>query len=962
MNINATTEPKAEITNAGRTLTITFATAEALKTPQSFSVKTRIIDSTYDKNLNRAFTNQVRVAIFSNLDVELAASSDSDSITVVNNVITKNSSTYNGNTTGIGQNPRVNFNIVINDNLMELRNLKIEDDLSQILTEFKKSSESTFTTLSGVKWTYVPGSISITKNTGTRDSLDLTAIINAATYSADILSVDFGNGVTVNDKYTISFTAELDVSQDPIFKENGVIRTKGNVAKIESLDLDMGSQATPPTGVSVEIRNELLSKYGVHLVAEQQAQWTINLNQHHSELNSTRVVDVLPLGLTLDPTSIKLYTNVIGTNGNFITGSTVESQGVSVPFTYTYALSTEPGQEGRYVLTVDLPDNSKAYILRFTTDIANSLLGTQINNTAYYVGQGAAEENGSATNLVLSGTSGGGSTTKTSITVNKFNSDNIAILNGATFALNWLRNGDPADQVFVRNLTTADGKAVFKGLSLGETYTITEVGTPSGYIIDSATPVLVVVPDNITGAMDPIDFFNTPVKTGTWNPTALKDLSGKEFVRPFHFEILDNDTKVFTGVTNSLQPGGRYNVVFSLDNGIAPEQLLNFSDDHKFNSSDPVGTEYLVASKTLSMRESNTQMPGYILDDNSYEFTIKAYNIKGQEALKIQIEDGSGNVISDDQGNFNTANIPVFFNTYSATGDFNFNVNKTLIGHKLTTGLFNFSLYEDDTLLQTATNEAGVLNTDGSYTGSINFNTLSFTQADVGIKTFIILEENTNKAGYTYDTSRYTVRVLITDNDNGTVSSSIQSIIRNKDNNNEIADSINFVNSYAALNFKVSKFLTGKVLKDNEFSFSLQQLDFESGATIGEPVIGHNDALGDVTFKDVTFDLTDIGQTFYFSVTEVNDKQNFVTYDNTKYSLKAEVLQNDDGTLYLKQDLFKVNGSNLTTVEDFKFYNTFIPKIPQTGGTLLPVMLIGSTLTFGGFLIVIKLRKSKINK
>ncbi|MDD2370999.1 MAG: FctA domain-containing protein [Firmicutes bacterium] len=958
--INTTTEPKAEISLDGRTLTITFATDEALKTIQTFTVKTRIIDSVYDQNLSRNFTNSARVAIFDDLDVELAASNDTDSINITNNVITKTSSTYTGNTSQVGENPRVNFNIVINSNLMELNGVQINDDLSQIVTQFKKSGESSFTTVNGVKWTYVADSLTITKNAShyIPDTLDLAAIADASTYIDDILNVDFGSG-TLNDKYTITFTAELDVSQNDIFKENGVIRCSGNTASIEGIGLNTGIVTSTPTGNSSEISNELLGKYGVNLVAEQQAQWTINLNQHNLELTSARVVDILPLGLTLDPTNIKLYTNVIGSNGAFVTGSTVESQGVSVPFTYTYELSTEPGEEGRYVLTVDLPDNNTAYILRFNTDIDNSLLGTQINNSAYYVGEGTVLENESVTNLTISATVGGGSTTKSSITVNKYNNDNGEIINGTTFALNWLRGGDPTDPVFVRNLITADGIVLFRGLTKGETYTITEVSPTSGYIIDNPDPVVVEVPIDISGNMDPITVFNTPIKNGTWNPTALKDLSGKAFVRDFNFEILDNDTQVFSGITNNLVSDGRYDVAFTLNDGIAPEQLLTYSDDHIFSLDDEDGTEYLATTKTLVMRESNALIPGYILDDNAYQLVLKIYNVKGQADLKVVIEDEFGNVLSDDQGNFTIDNIPVFFNSYSATGDFNLDVSKTLIGHELTDGQFNFSLYEGETLLQTTSNEEGVLNEDGSYTGVVNFETLNFTQGDAGLRTYTILEENSGLDGYTYDTSVYTVELLVTDNDDGTITSTIESITKTRDNNDIIVEDINFINSYTKLDFTVSKHLTGKTMEDKEFAFLLQQVDIDNESKIGEPITGHNDETGNVTFQDITFNLDDLGNTFYFNVSEVNDNKLFYTYDATKFLISATVVQNEDGTLALEQSLFKVNDISLVAVDSIDFYNTFTPLIPQTGGKILSAMLIGTTLTLLGFLILTKTKKDK---
>jgi pilin isopeptide linkage protein len=962
--IDSTTEPKAEISTNGRTLTISFATSNALQTIQNFTIKTKIKQDVYGQNLDRNFTNQVRVALFSeSTGLEITSATDTHSVRIRNSVIAKSNIGYTGNTTQQAQNPRVNFSIVVNSNLMELNDLKITDDLSQILTQFRRNSESSYSTISGVKWTFVPGSLQITRTAGTRDIglIDLAEITSNATYINDIISIDFGDGVEVNDSYTVRFTAELDVEQNPIFKENGTIRLSGNIGEIEALGLNgtISSNAT----ANVDIKNEILGKSGIHLVDAQQALWTINLNQYGSELNSTRVVDILPLGLTLDPTSIKLYTDVIGTNGNFVTGSQVESQGVLVPFTYTYEAATEPGLEGRYILTVNLPDNNLAYILRFATDIDNSILGTQVNNSAYYVGEGVVEENVNESTITISSTVGGGSTTKTSLTVNKYNKDNDIAIDGAVFSLYWLRGGNPEDPVFVRSLTTTSGSVIFRGLTRGENYTIVETSAPSGYRLDNPQPVLVEVPADISGNLASVNFNNSPIKTGSWNPEAIKDLDGTGFVRPFYFEVLDGDTQVFTGVTGENLPNGRKTVDFTLNDGIVPDQFLNFSDGHIFPDDTENGTSHLVLTKTLTMKESNSNLPGYVIDDNEYEFTINVYNIKGEENLVVQIEDEEGNIISDDQGNFTPENIPIFFNEYSANGEFVFDVTKKLIGQELAAGQFTFNLFEGETLLDTATNEKGIFEEDGSYLGSVVFDKLLFTQSDVGLKTYTITEENSGLPGYTYDTSIYTVEIRVTDNDDGTIRANIESITKMMDEENPIeVETIDFLNSYTSLELNIMKYLKGKSMVDDEFSFIIQQINLEDGSIIGEEVIGKNDSEGNVIFPDVTFDLEDLDKTFLFNVTELNEKNPVYTYDSTKYTITATVVQNEDGTLSLEQDNFKVGILGLEEVDDFTFNNTYIGSIPQTGGMLSRYLLTTMALTSIGTLLIIKSRKLKKEK
>lgn len=904
--INASTEPKAEISADGRTLTITFDSYNALKSQQTFTVKTKIKQDVYGQNINRNFTNQVRGALLSaSTGEELDSDTDTDSIAVQNTVIAKSPSTYNQNTTKHGINPCVNFSITINSNQMPLSNVTVTDDLSKIVTEFKKSGDAAFSTVDGVKWTYVPGTLAVTKAAGTRDSLNLAGIAANASYTNNILTVDFGSGAAVNDTYIITFTAELDVAQNAIFKENGTIRCKGNIAGIEADGLKAGVISSPATGNSNEIKNEVLGKSGVQMSAEQQAVWTINLNQHRVALDSSRVVDVLPLGLTLDPTSIKLYTNVIGSDGNFITGNTVESQGTPVNFTYTYAPATEAGMEGRYTLTVNLPDNKTDYILRFATDIDTSLLGKTVTNQAYYVGESAGQQDSNSSTMTFSSTSGGGSTTKSSVTVYKKSKDTGAALDTASFQLCWLRNGDANDPVYVRTLSTSNGSVIFRGLTRGEKYTITEVSAPNGYLLDNSSPIVVTAPASGTGDASPVTFSNTPIKSGSWTPAAIKKLDGKSIIHPFNFELSDGTTTLMTGVTQDKLDNGDCTVAFSLNSGVDAAGLLNFTDDHIFSDSDAAGTEYLVTTKTFYMKEIPSALSGYGFDNKVYTLVVKVYNVKGQSSLKVVVEDGNGNVLTDNAGNFTANTTPVFLNTYRADGSIQLSAEKTVVGHSLAADQFSFELYEGNTLLQTAGNSVGMSMGDNTYTGNVNFSAIPYTQNDVGTKTYRIVEKNTSLPGYTYDAAEYTVTVKIDDNDNGTLTSSIQSIQKTGGNTTAPADKVAFKNVYTTsdvdVNLAASKTLSGRTIADHQFSFKMDQVS-PDGSLIKE--IGTASNVGEsIALPKLTFKQSDIGQSYYYQVSEVNDGKPGYTYDSSVYTVKINISDNNDGTLSASETL-----------------------------------------------------------
>ncbi len=797
LSLTSLTNPSAVISSDGRTLTITFSNNNAWATQQNLTVKTKIKQDSYGLNVNRDFTNTAKAIIYSeSTGLELDSMIDSDTIRIQNTVISKSSGVYNGNTTKQGENPRVNFSIVLNNNLMPLQSVLISDNLANIITEFKKSTESSFSVISGLNWTYVANSMTITKNSGTLDALNLTTIASTAQVVANILTVDFGSGVAVNDKYTLTFTLEVDANSNEIFQQNGVMRVRGNISGVEAVGLKAGTIVSSATPNSSEIKNEVLVKTGVHNVAEQQAVWSINLNQHRVGLLNTRVVDQLPLGLTLDPTSIKLYENVIGTNGNFLTGNAVVTQGTAVPFTYTYLPTLGVGNEGRFTLTVDLPNNTTSYVLRFATDISPALLGTQVTNSAYFVGNDNLAENTNNSSLTFSSAVGGGSTTKASVTVNKTSKDNGALVDGALFELNWLRGGNPTDPVFVRTLGTINGSVIFRGLTRGEIYTITEVSAPSGYLLDSTVPVEVVPP--ATGVTDapPVTLADTPIKYGNWDPTALKHLDGIAFTETFHFEIMKGIIPVMRGVTSSVNPNGDFNVIFSMMDEVNSLGVSTYQDDFTFDALDPAGTRHLVSSQRFIMREVDDYLPGYTIDRKEVGLTLSVYNEKGKSDLVLILKDDLGNILSDESANFLTESKPIFYNVYDATGSFSFVAQKILLNHQLTLNQFSFELYEGNTLLQTAKNGAGSW-VDGTHASAmIYFTALNYTISDVGVKTYRIVEKQTMPIGYIGDPAVYTIEVQISDNSNGTVKSSIISILKDVDGLSSSESSIVFSNTY----------------------------------------------------------------------------------------------------------------------------------------------------------------------
>lgn len=920
--INGTTNPSAQISPDGRTLTITFSLPKALAVQQNFTVKTKIKTEVYGQNMKRDFTNHVNTTLFDPTNSSpVTSAAATGKINVQNTVVAKSAALYQENTTRQGINPTVTFTITVNGNLMPLSSIIVSDDLNRIVTEFKKNGDSAFQKVDGVQWLYLPGTLKITKAAGTADNLDLDAIAGNAVYQNNILTVNFGSGVQVNDKYVITFSAEMPVSQNDIFKNNGAIRCNGNIACIEGTGLKTGVISSPATENTAEIKNEVLGKAGTHMVNEQQALWTINLNQHRVTLRNTKVIDILPEGLTLDPTSIRLYSNVIGADGNFIPSNQVETNGEAVDFTYTYLPATMAGYEGRYVLTVTLPDAHTAYTLKFATDIDKKLLGTAVSNSAYYAGADGTDGDSDTTSMTFSHASGGGSNTKSAVTVFKKSKDTGKALDTATFDLHWLRNGNPDDPVFVRTLSTSEGSVIFRGLTRGETYTITETGAPEGYLLDEPTPIPVTAPSEGTADAQPITFYNTPIKTGSWTPSAVKRLDGKHIIRPFRFELLQDSVTVMEGVTKDALANGDYTVAFSLTEDAKAKDILEFTDSHIFNESDPKGTSHLTGIRTFTMREIPSVLPGYGFDTTIYTLVVKAYNIKGQDTLKLVIEDEQGNVLSQEDGSFLPAMRPLFLNTYRATGSIQLSAEKTVLGHALADEQFTFELYEGTTLIQTTKNTSGIPTGNNRYTGNVVFDLIHYTQQDVGTKVYRIIEKDTSLPGYSYDRAEYTVTVLVSDNDNGKLTSTIQSIVKTVAGELENVDRVMFTNTYTTNNTDVqlrgTKTLTGRALEQKQFFFELKEVTTQ-GIWIRDIACTTNNA-EDIVFPKLTYRQSDIGLSYYYEITETDADQPGYTYDTSVYTIRVDILDNHNGTISARKTIYK-NGIETNAVSFTNIY------------------------------------------
>ena len=210
-------------------------------------------------------------------------------------------------------------------------------------------------------------------------------------------------------------------------------------------------------------------------------------------------------------------------------------------------------------------------------------------------------------------------------------------------------------------------------------------------------------------------------------------------------------------------------------------------------------------------------------------------------------------------------------------------IDKDLTGRDLRDGEFSFELLEGGEVIATGSNDAK---------GKVTFSRITYTEP--GNHTYTVREVKGSAGGVTYDDQLYTVYTTISDNGDGTLSAKHQVIAMITDNEAVPAEknTITFSNSYKADPTSVTigavKKLEGKALEAGQFTFQLKDAD---GKVIAE---AKNDKTGAVIFDTVKFKKAGV---YEYTVSEVNDKQAGVKYDEHVYKIKVTVTDDGNGTL-----------------------------------------------------------------
>lgn len=443
------------------------------------------------------------------------------------------------------------------------------------------------------------------------------------------------------------------------------------------------------------------------------------------------------------------------------------------------------------------------------------------------------------------------------------------------------------DEVVATGKNSYDGMIAMSSIRYTEpgehTYTLREVhgGTKSnGITYDGTTYTIVTtVTDNGDGTLDvhhvlkgdkPAEFKNsyglTPVDSViTDQITAKKVLDGRDLKDgEFEFELVEDGKVVATGKNDA-------------DGKIVMGKITY----------DKPGTH------TYTLRE---KLPNEAGLSNGITYDKTNYTIK---TSVIDNGDGTLKVTHTLEG----AELALFQNKYNTAPNESsvtdqIKATKTLTGRDLKAGEFRFELVEGNNVVAIGTNNAD---------GKIMMDPVTYTAAGEHTYTLRETKAGATENGITYSTAEYTIVTIVKDNGDGTLS--VEHELQG-DKPAEFKNSYNLTPSSSSVTdrIKATKVLTGRDLKEGEFSFELVE---------GNDVVatGTNAADGKITMSEITYN--EPGKHTYKLREVPGDAGNGITYSDAEFTIETAVTDNGKGELEVKHEL--------KGVDEAKFNNGYKP-------------------------------------
>lgn len=302
-----------------------------------------------------------------------------------------------------------------------------------------------------------------------------------------------------------------------------------------------------------------------------------------------------------------------------------------------------------------------------------------------------------------------------------------------------------------------------------------------------------------------------------------------------------------------------------------------------------------VGQHIYTLREVKGNAGGVTYDENVYTIvTTISDNGKGQLVATHELKG------AEDVKKIEFKNSYIVETKESSVTD-QITAKKVLTGRDLKAGEFFFELVEGNDVVARGTNAAD---------GKITMDKITYTEPVEHTYTLREVHGGTKNNGITYDGTTYTIVTTVKDKGDGALD--VHHVLKD-------VKAAEFKNSYSVTSesssvtdqITATKVLTGRDLKDGEFSFQLVEGEGEDAKVVAT---GKNDADGNIKMGAVKYDKPG---THTYTLREVNGGtiSKGVTYSDAKFTIVTTITDNGDGTLKAEHVL---NGT-----EPAEFKNTY---------------------------------------
>lgn len=410
------------------------------------------------------------------------------------------------------------------------------------------------------------------------------------------------------------------------------------------------------------------------------------------------------------------------------------------------------------------------------------------------------------------------------------------------------------------------------------------------------------------------------------NLTGYKILKGRDLDRgEFGFELYETDSDfdledavVLQDVNNGDNPTGK------VDNIEFTSLTYDIDDLEGANSK----SFYYVIKEVVP---EDTE--GVTYDNSVFNVTVTVtHDEDGELDAAIDIDDTATEDVAGGEA-------IVFKNEYDAVpAELVLGGTKTLDGKNLAEGEFDFALYETDSdyeidgsePIETVKNDE-----DKNYV----FEKLTYTEP--GEFYYAVVEVAGNNDKVTYDDTKHTVKVVVSDNGNGELEMDIENGDKQWFDKEafELTD-LNFTNGYdpedTVVNLSGVKNLLNKDLTEGAFEFALYETedDYDAEGKTPEQTTA-NDKDGAFNFDSLIFE--EAGTYYYVVKESVPEETKGVTYDDTEYRIKVKVTYDADaGEL---AQIVTINGNEYNdatvTFGALNFENTYTSVLEDGAGLVI---------------------------